>query len=167
MPSLRHALTGGHEAREDALVRVEEGEGGRAPESPGALADPRRARAQPRSRTRRWGGMRRAASIAIPALLTLASTPLAGCFVFEELEKGEKIMEQHTPVDAKSKKADAEAAEAEEGESAGPSWWSQARSLDPGPATDRRPTARQPSVPRVANAVRRETFGTGTLLARR
>lgn len=83
--------------------------------------------------------MRRPLSIAAVAILALASTPLAGCFVLDELEAGEKIMDQHSPVDAPSKKAKADAAgksEGEESEPAGQAWWSQARSLNTGPAAE-------------------------------
>ncbi len=60
-----------------------------------------------------------------------ASFVLCGCFVFEELEAGEKLMEQNSPRAAA--KAEEAAKAATDGgapaKPAGAAWWSEARSL--------------------------------------
>ena len=56
---------------------------------------------------------------------------LCGCFVLDELDAGEKIMDSHSPT--RSAEAEAPAAPAADGEAAGPptgqAWWSKSRSL--------------------------------------
>lgn len=78
------------------------------------------------------------------ALLPIAATGLVagllcGCFVFDELDAGEKMMEQNSPraktaaaagKPAAGKPADADATPA------GEAWWSTARSLDARAETD-------------------------------
>jgi hypothetical protein len=56
----------------------------------------------------------------------------SGCFVFDEIDAGQAIMEKNSP-----KKPAAEAEGAKPGEAAKPTgsaWWSSARSIDTGPA---------------------------------
>lgn len=93
--------------------------------------------------------MRRALPIVTAAALAVAVTPLTGCFVFDELEAGEKIMDSHSPHRNKKKSEAEEAATSgtgeEESKPTGQAWWSQARSLNSGPADDEDADAGDPS----------------------
>ena len=68
------------------------------------------------------------------ALLSLAAAGLlCGCFVFDELDAGEKMMEQNSPRAKKAKAAESEAqakAAGKPGTPGGSAWWSEARSLN-------------------------------------
>ena len=72
--------------------------------------------------------------------LSLASLWLCGCFVLDEIDSGMKLMEQHSPKETKeeaperswggsSKTATSPRRDSED-------WWSRARSLAPGTASE-------------------------------
>jgi hypothetical protein len=78
--------------------------------------------------------------------LALAAQIASGCFVFDELDKGEKILDESSPTRnaAAKKKAEEAAAKAAPGQPADPnqkkkSWWETARTLskaDKAPSDD-------------------------------
>jgi hypothetical protein len=64
-------------------------------------------------------------------VLLLACVFASGCFVFDEIDKGQKILEAHSP--DKPAAAPAENAPAAQG---GAGWWANAKALSGSPAGD-------------------------------
>lgn len=87
--------------------------------------------------------MRRARILAALVALLVASASLSGCYVLDELDKGQAELDRYSSANNKKKAAAAKAqadggagsAEAD-GKPAGASWWSHARSLNTAPGAE-------------------------------